>query len=118
MSQEYPVQKRYLLSVFSFKNFCIGARQPYTTPTKGFQSKRGIFEVVVYKLSEPKWEEDKRATTNVQNRFVHFFYYLFFSFVLIELKPFVLKGKVLGEKLWESVKNSEKVWKSWNDFAL
>ena len=25
------------------------------------------------------------------------FYYLFFSFVLIELKPFVLKGKVLGE---------------------
>ena len=31
-------------------------------------------------------------------------YYLLFSFVLIELKPFVLKGKVLG-------KNSEKVWK-------
>ena len=30
------------------------------------------------------------------------FYYLFFSFVLLELKPFVLKGKVLGE-------NSEKV---------
>ena len=27
------------------------------------------------------------------------FYYLFFSFVLIELKPFVLKGKVPGEKL-------------------
>ena len=27
-----------------------------------------------------------------------YFYYLFFSFVLIELKPFVLKGKVLGEK--------------------
>ena len=26
------------------------------------------------------------------------FYYIFFSFVLIELKPFVLKGKVLGEK--------------------
>ena len=33
------------------------------------------------------------------------FYYLFFSFVLIELKPFVLKGKS-----WE--KNSEKVLKS------
>ena len=33
------------------------------------------------------------------------FYYLFFSFVLLELKPFVLKGKVLGE-------NSEKVLKS------
>ena len=27
------------------------------------------------------------------------FYYLFFSFVLLELKPLVLKGKVLGEKL-------------------
>ena len=25
------------------------------------------------------------------------FYYLFFSFVLLELKPFVLKGKVPGE---------------------
>ena len=30
------------------------------------------------------------------------FYYLFFSFVLLELKPFVLKGKVPG-------KNYEKV---------
>ena len=38
----------------------------------------------------------------------NYFYYLFFSFVLIELKPFVLKGKVLGEKFW---KNSEKVLK-------
>ena len=36
----------------------------------------------------------------------NYFYYFFFSFVLIELKPFVLKGKVLGEK------NSEKVRKS------
>ena len=27
------------------------------------------------------------------------FYYLFFSFDLLELKPLVLKGKVLGEKL-------------------
>ena len=26
------------------------------------------------------------------------FYYLFFSFVLLEPNPFVLKGKVLGEK--------------------
>ena len=32
------------------------------------------------------------------------FYYLFFSFVLLELKPFVLKGKVLGEKVPKSVK--------------
>ena len=47
------------------------------------------------------------------------FYYLFFSFVLLlELKPFVSKGKVLGEKFWKSVKKCEKVWKFWNDFAL
>ena len=39
-------------------------------------------------------EEDKRATTNVQHRFVLFF---FFSFLLLELKPFVLKGKALGD---------------------
>ena len=37
------------------------------------------------------------------------FYYLFFSCVLIELKPFVLKGKVLGEKF---LKKCEKVRKS------
>ena len=44
------------------------------------------------------------------------FYYLFFSFVLIELKPFVLKGKVLGgkilkkcEKVRKSAKNSETI---------
>ena len=36
------------------------------------------------------------------------FYYLFFSFVLIELKPFVLKGKVLGGKFGKSVKKSAK----------
>ena len=35
------------------------------------------------------------------------FYSFFFSFVLIELKPFVLKGKVLEEKVWKSVENSE-----------
>ena len=46
------------------------------------------------------------------------FYYLFLSFVLLELKPFVLKGKVPGEKLWKSAKKCEKVWKLWNDFAL
>ena len=35
------------------------------------------------------------------------FYYLFFSFVLLELKPFVLKGLVLGEK-YEKVPKSAK----------
>ena len=37
------------------------------------------------------------------------FYCLFFSFVLIELKPLVLKGKVLGEKVPKSAKKCEKV---------
>ena len=50
-------------------------------------------------LSLLKLEEDKRATTNVQNRFALFFLLSFFSFVLLELKTFVLKGKVLGGKL-------------------
>ena len=44
-----------------------------------------------------------RSRTNVQQLTCKIdlsssFYYLFFSFVLIELKPFVLKGKVPGEK--------------------
>ena len=44
-----------------------------------------------------------RRRTNVQQQtckidLSNFFYYFFFSFVLIELKPLVLKGKVLGEK--------------------
>ena len=37
------------------------------------------------------------------------FYYLLFSFVLIELKPFDLKGKVLGEKCEKNVKISEPI---------
>ena len=39
----------------------------------------------------------------------NYFYYFFFSFVLIELKPLVLKGKVLGEKI---LKKCEKLRKS------
>ena len=35
-----------------------------------------------------------------------YFYYLFFSFVLLELKPFVLKGKVLG-KIFRKKKSEE-----------
>ena len=53
-----------------------------------------------------------RRRTNVQQLtckidLSNYFYYLFFSFVLLELKPFVLKGKVRGEKLWKSVKKCE-----------
>ena len=44
-----------------------------------------------------------RRRTNVQQLTCNIdlfnsFYYLCFSFVLLELKPFVLKGKVLGGK--------------------
>ena len=50
-----------------------------------------------------------RRRTNVQQLTCNielscFICYLFFSFVLLELKPFVLKGKVLGEKNMKSVK--------------
>ena len=58
-------------------------------------------------LRHPEGQRQSRRRTNVQQLTCNIdlsnsFYYLFFSFVLIELKPFVLKGKVLG-------KNSEKV---------
>ena len=54
-----------------------------------------------------------RRRTNVQQLtckidLSNYFYYLFFSFVLLELKPFVLKGKVLGEKVLKSAKNAKK----------
>ena len=44
-----------------------------------------------------------RRRTNVQQLTCNidlswYFYHIFFSFVLIELKPFVLRGKVLGDK--------------------
>ena len=38
------------------------------------------------------------------------FYYLFFSFLLLELKPLGFKRKVLGEKFWKSAKKCEKLW--------
>ena len=48
--------------------------------------------------------QDFRRRTNVQQLTCKIdlsssFHYLFFSFVLIELKPFVSKGKVSGGKL-------------------
>ena len=49
-------------------------------------------------------QDTNRRRTNVQQLTCKIdlpfsFYFLFFSCVLLELKPFVLKGKVLGEKL-------------------
>ena len=64
------------------------------------------------------WEKEglglniSRRRTNVQQLtckigLSNFFFYLFFSFVLIELKPFVFKrGK--GEKFWKCAKKCEK----------
>ena len=53
--------------------------------------------------SEAKPSNISRRRTNVQQLtckidLSNSFYYLFFSFVILELKPFVFKGKVLGEK--------------------
>ena len=45
--------------------------------------------------------------------FSNSFYYLFFSFVLLELKPFVLKGKVLGEKLLKKCEKVRKIVKNY-----
>ena len=36
------------------------------------------------------------------------FYYLFFSFIILELKPLVLKGKKSGGKNYEKVPKSAK----------
>ena len=55
-------------------------------------------DACLYSLRLKELEEDKCATTNVQNRFVKFFLLPFLLFVLLELKPFVLKGKVLEGK--------------------
>ena len=60
-------------------------------------------------------EEDKRATTNVQHRFVLFF---LLSFLLIELKPFIFEGESPGGKILKFFENVWKMWKFWNDFAL
>ena len=63
-----------------------------------------------------------RRRTNVQQLtckidLSNSFYYFFFSFVLLELKPFVLKGLVQGEKLWKSAKKCQKVWKIMKRFC-
>ena len=59
-----------------------------------------------------------RKRTNVQQLTCNIdlsnsFYYLFFSLVLIELKPFLLKAKVLGENFGKSVKKVRKFVKNY-----
>ena len=48
------------------------------------------------KLSMDRRTNVQQLTCNID--LPNYFYCLFFSFVLIEQKPFVLKGKVLGDK--------------------
>ena len=74
-------------------------------------------------IGNPEIKKKLRRRTNVQQLTCKIdlpfsFYYLFFSFVLLELKPFVLKGKALGKKLWKVWKIMKKCEKLWNDFAL
>ena len=63
------------------------------------------------------WGSLTRRRTNVQLLTCNIdlscsFYYLFFSFVLIELEPFALKRKVLGGKVLKKCeKKCGKVWK-------
>ena len=68
-----------------------------------------LFHLTIQKRQHQRNLDVTRRRTNVQQRTCNIdlsnsFYYLFFSFVLLELKPFVLKGKVLGEKFWKSEK--------------
>ena len=77
-------------------------------------------QILILKCTTPSdlaqlgpWALLNRRRTNVQQLTCNIdlscsFYYLFLSFVLIELTPFVLKGKVLGEKVRKSAKNAPK----------
>ena len=83
----------------------------------------GCITLRIQKLESAQVLRMDKRRTNVQQLtcnidFSCSFYFFVFSFVLLELKPFVLKGKVLGQKLWKSVKNCKEVWKIWNEFAL
>ena len=59
--------------------------------------RRGGFRTVVLLHVPRRRTNVQQLTCNIDLSFP--FYYLFFSFVLLELKPCVLKGKVMGENL-------------------
>ena len=65
--------------------------------SRNFVSESGRFRVQIL-------EEDKRATTNVQNGLVFFF--------LFSLKKALILRNVLGGNFWKSVEKCQKVWKS------
>ena len=69
--------------------------------------------------SRLKLEEDKRATTNVQNRFVQIFLlsFLLFCFSLSQ-NPLFWRGKSRGKNYEKVPKSAKKCEKLWNDFAL
>ena len=64
-------------------------------------------------------EEDKRATTNVQHRFVQFFFLSFLLFCSPWGKTLCfLSGKSWGTNYEKVPKSAKKCEKLWNDFAL
>ena len=77
-----------------------------------------------YHTIDPYTYPNNRWRTNVQQLTCNidssnsFYYLFFFLFSSHWAKTLRLKGKVLGEKFWKSVKKCGKVWKLWNDFAL
>ena len=88
-------------------------KEPFLEATQGLFAVGALLESLVFAIY--------RRRTNVQQLTCNIdlsssFYYLFFSFVLLELKPFVLKGKVPGknyEKVPKSVKKCERSVKSY-----
>ena len=78
-----------------------------------------LFEDLIFQLKIAGYLFRRR--TNVQQLTCKIdlsssFYYLFLFFVLLELKPFVLKGKVPGEN-YEKVPKSVKMWKIMKRFC-
>ena len=103
---------------FSWIWSCGFAKVRQTSP--GFAKVRMKARTCSQYTLEPAWVFRRR--TNVQQLTCKIdssnsFYYLFFSFIILELKPLVLKGKVLREKFWKSAKKCEKVWKIMKRFC-
>ena len=81
-----------------------------TTPSRGRPAHHRAVSApqkLIFVLFFRKRTHVQQLTCNID--LSSYFYYLFFSFVLIELKPFVLKGKENSENFWKSVQNYETI---------
>ena len=76
-------------------------------------SSPGVYPATIWRS-----EEDKRATTNVQNRFVQFFLLSFLLFYYPWAKTPCFEGKSPGGKIMKKCQKVRKCEKLWNDFAL